>query len=663
MAFLNGLEALIAGLAAAAAVVALYFLKLKRRELVISSTLLWRRSLNDLAVNSPFQRLRAGLLLFLQLFVLFAAALALARPAINRRGAVGGDVILLLDVSSSMNTREGSATRLDLAKKAAKGIIRRMDKNNSMMILTFAGECSVQKSFTRSKTDLQRAVDAVPPGEGPTDLEDALSVAISMAKSRGIAANSNERQSIVIVSDGGFADPAGLEVEGHITSTGIRIFTAERSADQEDMKRSFEIPLRFVSVGRTSRNVAITRIDVRKLPGGGAQILVNAENFSPDPVETSLTLRNRGPDGTADDLLSAVAISLGAAGSDNARSGRLFDVPELTDTIIEFSLDIDDDLPADNRAWVPLRAPRPPSVLLVTTGNFFLEKALKPDAANPCRFSTIAPADYPPDTAFDVTVFDRWAPAELPPGSYLFFGADPPIEGVKPRGDVGPVLIDWDRAHALNRFVDFSGIQIVRACNYELPPYASVLVEGDACPLAFAISDAGRHVVCVAFPLFDKEDRLNTTWPYRVSFPVFISNAINWLNPDARGTAKALVQVGSPISFTLPADANAAVITDPHGGVHRVEADANRRVVFNRTTLPGPYRVQVEGKDDTWFAANLLSSAESNIAPRASFEWRNSEISSTDATVETTREMWRYFVTLALVALVAEWYVYHRKGR
>jgi len=79
------------GLYAAAAAVPmlllLYFLKLKRREVLVSSTLLWKRAVQDLQVNAPFQKLRRNLLLLLQLLALAAILLALTGPMLAlRRG-------------------------------------------------------------------------------------------------------------------------------------------------------------------------------------------------------------------------------------------------------------------------------------------------------------------------------------------------------------------------------------------------------------------------------------------------------------------------------------------------------------------------------------------------------------------------------------------------
>jgi len=116
------LTPLVGAIAAAAAVptlVLLYFLKLKRQDVPVSSTLLWKRAVQDLQVNAPFQRLRKNLLLFLQLLVLAAAILALARPIIRTAVADEERVVLLIDRSASMNAREGEQTRLDAAKEQA----------------------------------------------------------------------------------------------------------------------------------------------------------------------------------------------------------------------------------------------------------------------------------------------------------------------------------------------------------------------------------------------------------------------------------------------------------------------------------------------------------------------------------------------------------------
>jgi hypothetical protein len=46
------------------AIVLLYFLKLKRQPLRVPSTFLWHKSIEDLHVNSLWQRMRKSLLLF-----------------------------------------------------------------------------------------------------------------------------------------------------------------------------------------------------------------------------------------------------------------------------------------------------------------------------------------------------------------------------------------------------------------------------------------------------------------------------------------------------------------------------------------------------------------------------------------------------------------------
>src|SRR5215813_538926 len=97
-------------------IIALYFLKLRRRPVRVPSTLLWRRSLEDLHVNSLFQRLRRNLLLFLQLLVVFLAMLALLAPRVRGLSGAGQRYVLTIDNSASMGSTDVSPTRLDRAK-------------------------------------------------------------------------------------------------------------------------------------------------------------------------------------------------------------------------------------------------------------------------------------------------------------------------------------------------------------------------------------------------------------------------------------------------------------------------------------------------------------------------------------------------------------------
>ena len=74
--------------------VALYFLKLRRAVRMVPSTLLWKKAIEDLRVNAPFQRLRKSLLLLLQLLVLALAALALGKPMFQAAQTHEGTLIL-----------------------------------------------------------------------------------------------------------------------------------------------------------------------------------------------------------------------------------------------------------------------------------------------------------------------------------------------------------------------------------------------------------------------------------------------------------------------------------------------------------------------------------------------------------------------------------------
>src|SRR6059036_2986282 len=116
--FLNPLPAVIAAAIAIPALLILYFLKLRRRERTVPSTLLWRKAIQDLQVNAPFQKLRRNLLLLLQMLLLLLLVLALSRPVANYYRGAGRTSVIIIDRSGSMSAHDmkGGKTRLDEAK-------------------------------------------------------------------------------------------------------------------------------------------------------------------------------------------------------------------------------------------------------------------------------------------------------------------------------------------------------------------------------------------------------------------------------------------------------------------------------------------------------------------------------------------------------------------
>jgi hypothetical protein len=96
-----------------------------------------------LAVEQTSRRLRFQelILLLLRIFVLILLAVALARPFISSAVTAGKrgeavDAVFVMDLSYSMNAREGAKTRLDMAKEAALKVIDDLPPNSTVQVIT-----------------------------------------------------------------------------------------------------------------------------------------------------------------------------------------------------------------------------------------------------------------------------------------------------------------------------------------------------------------------------------------------------------------------------------------------------------------------------------------------------------------------------------------------
>ena len=146
-------------------IIALYFLKLRRRPVQVPSTLLWRRSLEDLHVNSLFQRLRRNLLLFLQLLAVFLAMLALAGPRVEGTTGQGQRFVLAIDNSASMSATDVAPSRLDAGQGGGEEDRRGMEADDLAMVIAFSDRAKVVSNYTGDRRLLLQRIDAIAPTE------------------------------------------------------------------------------------------------------------------------------------------------------------------------------------------------------------------------------------------------------------------------------------------------------------------------------------------------------------------------------------------------------------------------------------------------------------------------------------------------------------------
>src|SRR6266436_9520227 len=158
----------------------LYFMRPKRQERVVSSTLLWRQALQDLQASRPWQRLRITPLLLLQILAALVIVLVLARPATFIRSPIGGNTIIILQASASMQATDVSPSRFDEAKSLIADLIDGLGPGDQLSMISMARTPQVMIAFSSDKSQLTAALQRAKVTNQDADLEQALSLATSL---------------------------------------------------------------------------------------------------------------------------------------------------------------------------------------------------------------------------------------------------------------------------------------------------------------------------------------------------------------------------------------------------------------------------------------------------------------------------------------------------
>lgn len=593
-------------------VIVFYLLKRKRVVKLVSSTLLWQKFLADTQASAPFQKLRKNWLLYLQILLLALAVLALSRPFFATSAKPAQLRVVILDASASMQAVDESPSRFEKARTEALKWVDSLEPTDQMVVLLAGANTEVKQSATSEKAALRRALQVCAPADSPTRLVPALKMAESLVRDRRSA-------EIHLFSDGAVGDLTEFENKA--------------------------LPLIYHKVGRRAENLGLTALDVRANPEDTTQraVYVNVANVSSNTLTADLELLLDGQ------LINTVPLTV--PGQQTAP--QVFKATQAKDGVFTVQLTSKDDLAADNQASIVSVLPKPVSVLLVTRGNRLLEKALRAVAnVNLAVANDLTDAG----AGFDFIVLDGVLPTVWPQGNVLAFRAVNTnwVESVA--AVEAPVIVDWKATHPLLRYAGFDNVQIVQSLTPRggTPAWAVSILEAPQAPLILA-GDLGRQrIVWVGF------DPLESNWPLRVSFPIFIANTVDWLNPANAKNAQLLIKAGDPFRLALTEPVKSAEVKSPDGQTTTLPVEGLNEIVFGDTARQGVYRLRA-GTNEVTFCANLLDAAESDIRPRDELKFGEYTRVAATTIQRANLELWRTLAAIGLAVLLFEWWWYHKR--
>ena len=617
-------------------IIAMYLLKLRRTEQVVSSVYLWRRMVRDVEANAPWQRLRRNLLLILQLLFLTALILALTRPFTWTEGASGQAVILILDTSASMASTDVAPSRLEAAKTQAHQLVDGLPDDARVTVIAAGDGARVLVASSQDRRQVRLAIEDLRSGTSGSDLTAALELASA------IAARQPETE-IVVLSDGQVTLPDRLAVKGR---------------------------LRYVPVGVSGDNQAISVLSLEPAPGGATlTAFAQISNYGQSVAQRRLVLYADGQ------LVNAYDLEIPPGGQ---RAVVADDLPGET-RVLEAQLTGQDALSLDDHAWAVHRSTEPAAVTLISEGNLFLETAL---ALLPgLQVTVVRPEDWeagrlgddeidlPTFQPSDLTILDAYVPltattstelsAGLPAGNLLFIAPPRSTGYFSVTGTVDqPLPRPVDTADPLLAHVELADVGVMEAVRMPLPPWARLIVTGDlpdgASPLLFAGEIDGRRMAVFAFDLHKSD------LPLQVAFPLLLANLTGWLAPGSGSDLPTQVAPGAAAALSLPPEVESARVTRPDGSTARLVPEGGR-AVFVDTVQLGVYDIEWGEAESASFAVNLFSPPESDVRPAETLPLVGAgEAEGGERPQQARREWWRPLAWVALVVLMVEWLVYQR---
>lgn len=478
----------------------LYFLKLKRKPIQVPSTFLWKKSIEDLHVNSLFQWLRNNVLLLLQLLVLLFLIYSVLGVRFHGATQMSRHFILMIDNSASMSAKDVTPSRLEWAKQEALKEIDAVGDHDFGMVIAFNSKATTLQTYTNDKEKLREAVRSIVQTQRPTRIEEALALAESLANPvRSTEDAAAQPEDVPEDQKRTFVQARGISTVVHVYSDGRYAKLSEAALTALSLRKAEDdksggLNLHYHMAGKHDKdkvgdtnNLAVVDLNVMRKPiekkKGAVPIPkllthVRVANFRAQNAVVKLKLDVYVDGQLTYPLQQAFEVprrKYTAAPEDGdevdepGEASWPFELPFIDPAksiVLHAHLDkTGDDFPLDDEAWLAVGATRKAKVLIVGPANAVLDAFFDQDGtkkiATAERMGVIELKEESylkkaRSGDYDLVLFDRCAPADeadMPMSNTYFIDRPPPPWT---RGDKtlkNPLMMPSKQQHPLLRFL------------------------------------------------------------------------------------------------------------------------------------------------------------------------------------------------------------------
>ena len=598
-------------------VLLLHALRHRRRDVRVSTLFLWDSVLREAHGSLGWHRLVQNVPLFLQLLLVCGLTAVLANPVLTTTAASNTDMVLVLDVSASMQTRTAQGSRFAQAQQRALQVIETLPRERHMALITAGRQPRVVEFFTADQDVLRQAVLSLQPTDAPGSMRDAVLLALSFTQGSGT-------HEVVVIGDGAYGPQLDLDmVQSHV---------------------------RHIQVGGGERNIGITRMALRPVSDmtDTYDILIAVKNFSLQSVDVPLQV-------TA--VLRKPLLERRLTLQPGEETVVVSTLAGPLKGSVQAEITVDDDFPLDNRAYGVVAPPTQTWVLLVGESNYFLETLL---TSFPGVLVNVAPhvtAETLPRLleANQLLIFNGVQPPPLRRGHFLLLNTTPQDPRFQTEGSVQrPRVLDWQRQHPLLQFLELDDLHIEEAHIVRPQGEAENLIDGNYTSLLSVLDEPPLRLVVLPF------DLMRSDFPLRAAFPIFMQNLLRWLSPPRDALSAGSVQAGTAHTIFFDKPVSQATVQDPQGQ-QREYSIASNPWVFSDTQHVGVYIVRA-GETKHYLSVNLLDATESDINPTTRLPSMTppAPVSPRHPAGVLETPLWLYGLLGAVMLLLGEWFIWCR---